>query len=474
MVNKKIGIFLASVFTFMGMGVMAQNLSELPLTKKNGKECYIYEVKKGESLYGIAKKYDWDLSELQKFNPGAIGELKKGESLYYPTYNDAVASNPVNSPGIAEVVESSDIAVTALPDTTWSAGTVEIISPVISEPAYDNVRLAVVLDNAKAKKDIEFTRGALLALNEMKKAPYKIDFKVIDGQLPPAEILAALEGFNPNLIFSTADKTFPECLLSYGNDHNVEIVNVFYLKNDLASDNKSLIQMLPPSSFFNQMVASSIYLDNLEGKLVCVGIEDPNDSFGTELTKLYDTNETFTPETLTTLELNSVQTRPVIIYSYASKKEDIESFLTSLEQLEKKYPAYDFFVLGRSNWVVYKDELKSQFEKFGVHIPSRVWLDMDSYKWKNFLANYSYMFNGTPVKSFPNFAASGYDMATFFIPRVAELNGDYHHGIKDSDGNLLQTDIQLFMEKDSEGYMNGVAYLIKFVENGEDEKVILK
>ena len=57
----------------------------LPTTEILGKEYYKYEVKKGESIYGIAKKYDWDLEELMRLNPDATSSVSKGDILYYPT-----------------------------------------------------------------------------------------------------------------------------------------------------------------------------------------------------------------------------------------------------------------------------------------------------------------------------------------------------------------------------------------------------
>ncbi|MDE6670467.1 MAG: LysM peptidoglycan-binding domain-containing protein, partial [Muribaculaceae bacterium] len=60
---------------------------ELKLPKVNilGKEYYYYEVKKGDSIYGIAKKFDWDPAELLHLNPHTASSMQKGSRLYYPT-----------------------------------------------------------------------------------------------------------------------------------------------------------------------------------------------------------------------------------------------------------------------------------------------------------------------------------------------------------------------------------------------------
>ena len=51
---------------------------ELPKVEILGKEYYYHEIKKGESIYGIAKQYDWNLEELVRLNPNATSEMKKG------------------------------------------------------------------------------------------------------------------------------------------------------------------------------------------------------------------------------------------------------------------------------------------------------------------------------------------------------------------------------------------------------------
>ena len=74
----------------------------LPKVEILGKEYYCYEVKKGESIYGIAKQFGWNLDELVRLNPNTVSNLGKGSLLYYPTESESVE-------GGAKETESSDI-----------------------------------------------------------------------------------------------------------------------------------------------------------------------------------------------------------------------------------------------------------------------------------------------------------------------------------------------------------------------------
>lgn len=57
--------------------------SYLPIVQKNGENCYYYSVERGESVYGIVKRFDWDAEVFMRYNPNA-SELKGGQVVYYP------------------------------------------------------------------------------------------------------------------------------------------------------------------------------------------------------------------------------------------------------------------------------------------------------------------------------------------------------------------------------------------------------
>lgn len=65
---------------------------DLPKVEILGKEYYYHEINKGESIYGIAKQYGWNLDELVRLNPNNASQMKKGTRLYYPTGKVTVVS----------------------------------------------------------------------------------------------------------------------------------------------------------------------------------------------------------------------------------------------------------------------------------------------------------------------------------------------------------------------------------------------
>lgn len=535
--KKKVLIIIT--FISIGLGFLsAQAISELPIQDILGKEYYVYEVKKNESLYGIAKRFGWDTEELIRLNPETAHELKKGSKLYYPTGNDSYSLNesevdyhqdnirhtvkkgesiysisrqydvPLDiiyqynpqatkgvkqgeiieiprevksvpekpavavlpSPGIPEVLPPDELEESNYYfETTDSINQENINQDIVLEER--QVKIALILDEPSGKKDIDFTRGVLVALSQMENTPYKIDLKVFDGGVSSNDLLNELEEYEPSLLISTADKVFPAFLADYGNTNNVAIVNVFDLKTDLYLDNGSIIQILPPSSVFNEKISSRIYQDYNGRKLLVVGEIDDNDGIGVELRKNFDNKKSISLEEFGALEPDIMES--ILIYPNASKKEEVSDFLNNVDNLLSNYPGLDYKIIGRLSWVAMTDDFGDKFEDYEVEIPSRVWLDMDSNEWKDFVTGYQSLFDGTPIRSIPNFAASGYDIARYFIPFIAKEQGYLNHQTQ-GEMFLLQNDINLHRLNDKGGLVNVTGYLIKFGPEGFRKKIIVK
>lgn len=337
-----------------------------------------------------------------------------------------------------------------------------------------NVRMAVILDDPTIKKDVDFTRGILTALSRFEKSPYKIEMKVLDGRISTSDLSNELDLFEPNLIITTADKAFPAFLADYGNTNNVQIVNAFDLKNDLYEDNPSIIQILPPTSVFSDRVSSEIYKKNNNRKFITIGEKEENDGIVEELINLYNNGE---EENLSYEELsvwNPDVFDSLIIYSYAHSKEDVKAFMEVMDTFKGNNPGLDYKVVGRTNWVVLIDFNKGAFSKHNVIIPTRVWLDENSKEWKDFVNRYKNLFGGSPVRSVPNFAATGYDLATYFIPTVSMNQGDFNRDFKVSGLRILQGDINLDRVNNWGGFINNTSYLLEFIPEGGIEKNLIK
>ena len=637
----------------MGIGIAIAD-TDLPKVEVLGKEYYYHEIKKGESIYGIAKQHDWDLNELIRLNPTAVSEMKKGTRLYYPTGRvtvvtdmpaeepseaDSISVEPImhhvkrgetvysiarqynipvsqiyescpNSkkgikagetlvikqtpgsnagsiiyyqikpgdtlyslarryqtsveeilkinPGISEtnfrsgntikiaanseghkirtelvdeervaslesykvgknenwndIARKTGVDVETLKDANedvvkpkkndvvnvpvvetvqvekeyveidpreqTSEGIKELydsIHGIDSQKAIENeVRVALVLDQPTAKKDIEFTRGFLTALDGMKREKFKIDFKVIDGRGASEKTTEILDAFKPNLIIATADKSFPVYLAEYGNANNVEVVNSFDLRNELCEENASMVQVLSPSSFFNQQMGEQLAEDYGNRQIVMVGSVDKSDGIADAFLNNVESAGVQKVDVDKLSNYNVTDDGRYLFYCYPTRKDEVADIMQGVANLKESTPFADIVVVGRPNWVTLVDNMGDKFGEAGVIVPSRVWFDTDSSEGKKFVKQFSELFGSGPLKSFPNFAASGYDIANYFIPVVAGNGGDFNRGLTYGEREMVQGDIRLHRINNWGGFTNRVNYFLKFRPGGYVDKIMIR
>ncbi|MDE6770750.1 MAG: LysM peptidoglycan-binding domain-containing protein [Muribaculaceae bacterium] len=638
-----LGLALASTFSVFAA------TPDLPRTEILGKEYYYHEIQKGESIYGIAKQYGWDLEELVRLNPTASSEMKKGTRLYYPTgrvtivtdlatdqlvepvdaepirhkvkkgetvygiskqygipvetiyalypnakngikageilefpqndadlgtqylyyvikpgdtlyalakkYQTTVEDILTANPGVSEknfrIGETVRVKVNsnsknvqtelveeerlASIDTykvkkkdTWSTiskktgvdvntlkeanentrhlekdevinvpvmQTVQVEKEVIAEDPreltsegiqeiYDSihqvdsdlrqlreVRLAVLLDEPTSKKDIDFTRGMLMALEDMKDAPYKIVFKVIDGSVSTENVTRALDNFEPNILVATADKSFPAFLADYGETNHIEVVNAFDVRNELFEDNPSMVQILPSPAFFNEQVAERIVSDYDRSQLIFVGTPDPNDAIAEIIKEKFPANKVKKVSTHNLGDYDFADNGSYLLYAYPQKRDEVKSILDVVGHI-KENSAADITIVGRPSWVTLTENFRDNFNDAEVIVPARCWFDPENEEGKIFNDRYADLFGGTPVKSFPNFAVSGFDIANYFIDTTVNNGGDYNKTAYNTSKGL-QTDFNLKRVSNWGGFVNPVVYLLRFRPSGYVDKITL-
>lgn len=420
-----------------------------------------YKVGKKEDWDDISKKTGVEVEKLKEANEN-VGKLKKNDVVNVPVIETVTVEK--------EVVEED-------PREKTADGIRELydsIHNLNSTEQLQRVKVALLLDEPTGKKDIDFTRGFLTALDGMKDTPFKIDLKVVDGRAATTKIIETFDDFEPNLIIATADKSFPAFLADYGNQNQVEIVNVFDIKNELCEDNPSIVQLLPGSAYFNQQMGEQIAEDYGNRQIIMVGNQDKGDAIAeTFLSKVAPASVKKTSVS----GLSSVTLKEdgeYLFYCYPTRREEIADILQAVENLKEQQPLAEIIVVGRPNWVTYADTYGDRFGDAGVIIPSRVWFDNESTLGKRFIRNFTSLFGTAPMKSFPNFAASGYDVANYFIPSTSKNGGDFNKGFIDIDAEMVQGDIRLERVNNWGGFINKAGYLVRFRPGGYIDKTMLK
>ncbi len=428
-----------------------------------------YKAEKNDTWETVAEKTGVDVEELLEANSGT--QLKKNAQIAVPV---------IETTTVEKEVEPFDERENTLEGRRDIYKEVHMLGIADSLTNEDNtVSIALMIEDPMSKRDNEFTRGTLLAIDRLKNSPYAIKLKVLcdnrvnnDSVKVTEYLLSELEDFNPDMVVATYEKNFPRWLASYGENNGVEIVNAFDVKSELYMENPSLIHLLTPSAYFSDEVGEWASSSLGSYKLVMVGKEDPEDAFAESIRNRRDKSSVISRKLDDLAEMKLNEGERYLFYGFPTSREEIQTMITAIEYLKENNPFIEIKVIGRPNWITVAEGMKERFHKVDVYFPSRFFFDHTSGAGKEFIATYSSEYGHGPIRSFPTYAVAGYDIANYFIPGIASNDGDFNASVPD--GKEIQTPINLERVGNWGGFFNPSAYIIRYSPYGEIEKILIR
>lgn len=427
-----------------------------------------YQINKGDTWTSISQQFNITTEELKEANDGIV-ELKKGRYLSIPVY---------------EIVVSEEKYVVEDPREQTIEGRQELYDEIHNvvelEEQNQSVDLGVVLTVADNKnREAEFLRGLLIAVDDLKEKDYKINLHVYDAtstETPIDSILNKVEVGEFDMLITTYEKNFPKNVADFGQDKNIDIINVFDVKCNLFNTHSNFVQLLPPTSYFNDAVFNYVKENKADCKYVFVGKSNPKDTDALdnmikEYLKINDIDYVEVEHIEQLEALKFVDDTEYLICPQLTKKSDIDMFLSMMSNIYETNDRLKFSVLARPNWIVYADQFKDKYNLFNTYIPSRFYFEPTDYNAEEFIKKFAEKYGEQPVNSNPNYAALGYDVVRFFIESENYNNGDSNNGFINY--NALQTDFHLSRMSNWSGFLNQCVYLINYTPSETVEKITL-
>ncbi len=429
-----------------------------------------YKADKNDTWESVAQKTGVDVEELLEANSGT--QLKKNAHIAVPV---------VETTTVEKEVEPFDDRESSLEGRRDIYNEVHMLSvnDTVSDMA-NAVSVAVLIEDPMSKRDNEFVRGALLAVDKLKSSPYQIRMKVMvdsrtaasDSATVTQSLLAQLGEFRPDLVVATHEKNFPQWLAEFGENNGVEIVNAFDVKNEMYLENPSMIHLMTPSAYFSDEVGEWTSSSLGSYKLVMVGKEDSDDAFAESIRGRRDASAVSKCKLEDLAEMNLEEGGRYLFYGFPTGKEEVQTMLAAIAHLKENNPFVEIKVMGRPSWITFGESMKEQFHKADVYFPSRFFFDHTAGPGKEFVSVYSAAYGHGPIRSFPTYAVTGYDIASYFIPGIASNDGDFNAAMPE--GNEIQTPINLERVGNWSGFFNPSAYMIRYSPYGEIEKILIR
>ena len=417
-----------------------------------------YKVQKDDTWTAISRKTGVEVDELREANSD-IGHLKKNEIITVPV---------IETVKIEEVVDYVD------PREKDPEGRQEIYDSIHHlDPSEKGARIAMIIDDPSARRDAEFSRGFLLALKEMGAPGYPVAVKIISGAEAVDAVVAKLDEFRPQAVVNLSDKGVQDWLVKYGNRAGVETVNVFDARTDTYLAEPSVIQLMTPSNNFYALVAREMQKRFADYTPLFVSKHDASSDPVCDAVMGAFQSPALSSVTLDALSKDNFVGAPdYLVIADLADKEEAEKLFSTLENIREQNPALRISVFGRPSWVVWSESLAEEFYKNNVLLPSRFFFSSDESLPKAFIDRYSEEYGRGPLKSFPNYAASGYDIANFFVPNLAANGGDFNE--RPLTVSTIQTPIDIQRISNWGGFYNSDCLLVEYTPYRTIERIILK
>ncbi len=440
-------------------------------TTVNDSKYQTYCAKKKETFYSIAQKFDISVEELRAANPD-VRKVKEGMNINIP---NNVAKNPIASNNS---------------QTASNEHLENLYSRIYSKKNANYINVAVMLpfmlnqeETVKSSLYTEYYQGFLLAVDSLKRQGYSINVYAYDTQNSTdmvRDILSRQQLKKMDLIIAPDQDEAIDLIADFGEQHDINIVNSFSLKNEKVNTNARVFQTnIPASYLYAEAVAqfvkmfrnrTIVFLDNtsdtdsdnefieiLQSELAQHNIQ--------HLTCNY--TDILSDENLASLTTYS----SIVFVPMSNKKEVINEILPALNKYEAEHMATDVSLFGYPGWVPQINKHLDKFYKLNTYILSRFYIEPNDSRMYDFSLKYTYWYNEEMRNASPRYAILGFDTGLYFLQAIAQYGKNFANYDVAHDTQSIQTDFSFERINNWSGFINKSFYFVHLTRDMKIEKL---
>ena len=415
----------------------------------------IYKVKKKDTLFGIAKKYEISLVDLMDANPDMKKEgyeLKKGDMIFIPF--DKTEEQKAEE--AKKAAEAERIKLYGANDVRNRAIRVGVMLPL------HNV-------DGDGRRMVEYYRGILMACDSLKKQG--ISTNVFAWNVPiDADIRQTLlekNADNCDIIFGPLYTKQVNALSEFCRTYNIKMVIPFSINGNAVETNPQIFQVYQSVSNLNADAINAFMERFPNHHPVFIDCNDSTSQKGNFTSGLrkqleakgvkYSITNLRSPDDAFARAFSASQQNVVILNTARSPQ--LNSTLARLNTLTGANPNLSISMYGYTEWLMYTKVYTSYFHKYEAYIPTTFYYNANSLQTQQLEANYKKWFNGEMQPSLPRFAITGFDQANFFLRGLHQYGTDFK-GLKSQRVySHLQTPL-IFKQTNAMGGMQNEAFML--------------
>ena len=427
----------------------------------------MYQVKKKDTIFGIAKNYGLTVDELINANPEmkvAGYELKKGDYIFIPY--------PANTDPKAATTKA---ATTPQPQTvakTTQSQTTKTIKVGVVLPLHDV--------DGDGKRMTEYYRGFLMGCDSLKQQGYSIDVHAwnvpADADIRPTLQDASIR--NCDVIFGPLYTKQVKPLSDFCKGAGIKLVIPFSIWGDEVSRNSEIFQVYQSLDELNNASIDAFISRFGNQHPVFIDCNDSTSKKGIFTFGLrYRLNARGVKYSITNLKSNEElfskafsRTQPNVVVLNTGRSPELTVAIAKLKTLVASNPGVVVSLFGYTEWLMYTRNNLDNFYKFNTHIPSTFYYNPLSAKTQHLENGYRRWFGLETLYALPKFALMGYDHAQFFIRGLYKYGKAFNGTKPQNVYTPLQTPLD-FKRVGSGGMQNRAFMLVRYTNDKKIELI---
>jgi lysM domain protein len=427
----------------------------------------MYQVKKKDTIFGIAKNYGLTVDELINANPEmkvAGYELKKGDYIFIPY--------PANTDPKAATTKAAATPQSQTVAKTTQSQTAKTIKVGVVLPLHDV--------DGDGKRMTEYYRGFLMGCDSLKQQGYSIDVHAwnvpADADIRPTLQDASIR--NCDVIFGPLYTKQVKPLSDFCKGAGIKLVIPFSIWGDEVSRNSEIFQVYQSldelnnasidafiSRFGNQHPVFIDCNDSTSKKgIFTFGLRNRLNARGVKysITNLKSNEELFSKA--------FSRTQPNVVVLNTGRSPELTVAIAKLKALVASNPGVMVSLFGYTEWLMYTRNNLDNFYKFNTHIPSTFYYNPLSAKTQHLENGYRRWFGLETLYALPKFALMGYDHAQFFIRGLYKYGKAFNGTKPQNVYTPLQTPLD-FKRVGSGGMQNRAFMLVRYTNDKKIELI---
>lgn len=422
-----------------------------------------YQVKKKDTLYGIAKKYNISVDALIEANPEMKVdgfELKKGSYVCIP-YAASGTSGQTSATPVRTLIQTAS--------RQFSGKTVRV-----------GVMLPLHDVDGDGRRMTEFYRGMLMACDSLRAEGMNIDIHAwnvnIDADI--TNFIKQPGAAKCDIIFGPLYSKQVHALAEFCKARDIQMVIPFSITGDDVSMYKQIFQVYQTNDrqtnnsieTFLKLFPNChpVFIDcndktSTKGNFTFglrTRLESHNIGYG--ITNIGSSDDLFAKQ--------FSQNRQNIVILNTGRSPELTLALNKLAILKANNPTLRIKLFGYTEWMMYLGIDEAKFHEFDTYIPSTFYYNPASPRTQSLTRSYRQWFKTDMQNALPRFALTGYDYAQFFLRGFAKY-GKAFRGVKNQNSwKAVQAPLR-FKQVGAAGMQNDFFQLVHFMPNGNVEAI---